>query len=235
MKKRWRVGTISMGVALIIMGTLLLLSGMNTGKLIDLLLMWWPVIFILLGLEIFAFLFIHKNNESPVRYDMLSVFFVGLLGMVCLAVLIFSASGVMNEVRYVVHAQERTVEIPNISHPLSEEISRVVVQADSYGLRPIDVSITSLDEVHLLGSYREIYLDGEAYYEEFGKDAATIDKIGDTLFVRLKQPPEKHGLVRSSSGVSWTLVLPEHVEVSLKAGGNKIVMNEEKPAKWSLY
>lgn len=224
-----------MGVALIIMGILMFLSGWNTGKLIDLIMMWWPVIFILLGLELLVFLFVKKNHESSVRYDMLSVIFVGVLGMCCLALLIFSTSGVMNEIRYIVSAQERTVEIPNISQKLPDNVSRVVVQADAYGLKSVDVSTTSLDEVHLLGNYREIFLDEEAYHESFREDAATIDVIGDTMFIRLNQPPQKHGLAGSFSGVRWTLVLPEHLEVSLKSGGNEVVMNGELPASWSLF
>lgn len=75
--RKWRVGTVSMGIMLIATGLLLLiseLSGINGARII---LRWWPVILIILGIEVLAYLGLSKSSgeEQPkLKFDGLSIF-----------------------------------------------------------------------------------------------------------------------------------------------------------------
>lgn len=72
--RKWRVGTISMGILLIATGILLLLSEFQGYNGAALILRWWPVILIILGLEILAYLVFSREEQPRIRFDGLSIF-----------------------------------------------------------------------------------------------------------------------------------------------------------------
>ncbi|HHV65279.1 MAG TPA: DUF4097 domain-containing protein [Peptococcaceae bacterium] len=71
--RKWRVGTISMGILLIATGFLLILSELRGYNGAVLILRWWPVILIILGLEILAYLAFSKEDQPRIRLDGLSI------------------------------------------------------------------------------------------------------------------------------------------------------------------
>ena len=79
--KRWRVGSLSMGLVLVASGILMLVSLVSSVNVLEVLLTFWPLILICLGAEILLHLFIRKNDETDVklRYDALSILFIGFL------------------------------------------------------------------------------------------------------------------------------------------------------------
>lgn len=77
--RRWRVGNISMAAVLIVAGILLLVSNfteLNFGKALTI---GWPIIMILLGLEMLLYLYFSKEDQPRIRFDGLSIFFVCLI------------------------------------------------------------------------------------------------------------------------------------------------------------
>ena len=78
--RTWRVGTISMGLTLILLGIFLVLSQLLNWKPAYAMTGWWPIIFIVLGIEILIYLFLAKQENPAVKYDVFSIFFVGFLG-----------------------------------------------------------------------------------------------------------------------------------------------------------
>jgi len=79
--KRWRVGSLSVGLILIATGVLMLVSLFVRVNVLDILLTFWPVILICLGIEILLHLFARKGDDTDVklRYDVLSILFIGFL------------------------------------------------------------------------------------------------------------------------------------------------------------
>ncbi len=72
--RKWRVGTISMGILLVATGILLLLSEINDISGAMLILRWWPIILIILGIEVLAFIFLSKEEQPKIKFDGLSIF-----------------------------------------------------------------------------------------------------------------------------------------------------------------
>ncbi len=71
--RRWRVGTVSMGLMLVATGVLLLfgeLQGINGARLI---LRWWPAILVILGLEILAYVLFSKEEQTKIKFDGFSI------------------------------------------------------------------------------------------------------------------------------------------------------------------
>lgn len=84
--RRWRVGTFSMGLTLILTGVILFV-----GQVVDInyafeILKWWPVILILLGIEMLIYLHFSKEEEPKIQYDGASIFIVVLLIVVSIGV-----------------------------------------------------------------------------------------------------------------------------------------------------
>ena len=82
--KRWRVGSLSMGIILVASGILLMVSLIIKVSVLNILLTFWPIILICLGLEILLHLFFKKEDGTNVKikYDVLSVFFIGFVLMI---------------------------------------------------------------------------------------------------------------------------------------------------------
>ena len=77
--RRWRVGNISMAAILIVAGVLLLVSNftdLNFGQAIAI---GWPIIMILLGLEMLLYLYFSKDEKPRIQFDGLSILFVCLI------------------------------------------------------------------------------------------------------------------------------------------------------------
>lgn len=76
--RTWRVGTFSMGLSIISLGCFLLFSVIQGTKVLDSLTAWWPVLLIILGVEILLYLLFSKKEQSFIKYDIFSIFFIGV-------------------------------------------------------------------------------------------------------------------------------------------------------------
>ena len=79
--KRWRAGSLSMGLILVASGIMLMVSLVARIDVLNILLTFWPIILICLGIEILLFLFARRDEgaDVKVRYDVLSVLFIGFI------------------------------------------------------------------------------------------------------------------------------------------------------------
>jgi len=80
--KRWRIGSLSMGLTLIASGILMLTSLIAKVDALKILLTFWPVILITLGAEILLHLFVRRDDDTRLRYDVFSIIFIGFLLMI---------------------------------------------------------------------------------------------------------------------------------------------------------
>ena len=79
--KRWRVGSLSMGLILVAFGILLLVSLIAKINVINVIYMLSPIILICLGIEILLHLFVKNGdeNEVKIKYDFLSIIFISIV------------------------------------------------------------------------------------------------------------------------------------------------------------
>ncbi len=82
--RTWRVGTFSMGLSIIALGCFLLFSVIKGTQILDSLTAWWPVLLIILGAEILLYLLFSKKEQSFIKYDIFSIFFIGVLEVLAL-------------------------------------------------------------------------------------------------------------------------------------------------------
>lgn len=108
MKSR-RVGTVSMGIVLIMFGLLLLLSRISAISAVELFIYFWPLIIIILGIEILYYVYKNKDEQKIIRYDILSIFIVAIILIFNMAIYGLIETGVIDLIKYKV-AQEMYYE-----------------------------------------------------------------------------------------------------------------------------
>lgn len=212
--RSWRVGSISMGVALIMLGIYLAASAWMGAQVWDAWLSWWPLILILLGAEILVYLFLNRSQTSSVRYDLWSVLFVGLLGMAGISMFLLTTTGVMKELRHAIGSTVRTYDLPTVQLPLSSDVNRIVVHT---GRELLQVEGISSEEVRLAGTYRvrtseddpEVPLEAEQLYH--------AEKVDQTLHLFIKEVPRRDGPLSVHPVVRRVLMLPQDRQVEIRA------------------
>ncbi|MDO7485846.1 hypothetical protein Q5O89_08310 [Peribacillus frigoritolerans] len=68
------------------------------------------------------------------KYDILSILFVGLLGTTGIVLILLTSSGLMDQVRAAVNSEERTVNLPGFNQKAGKGIQRVVLDSGPYPL-----------------------------------------------------------------------------------------------------
>ncbi|MED4602156.1 DUF5668 domain-containing protein [Paenibacillus validus] len=215
--RKWRVGTLSMGLTLIGFGVLLFLSQWQGLGAFTSFIRWWPIVLVLLGLEILAYVFIAKKESEVIRYDWMSVLFVGVLFAGCFMFTMLTGLGVTDEVRKLVGEVEVTADLPELQEPVNPAIQKLVVQTSG---EPVRIDKTAERSMHLFGTYRTRVQEG---------DRPTVDKeqfytvrtVGDTMYVQVKRPPVYRGLNSVYPEMSVTLVLPQDVQVEVQGPNNE--------------
>lgn len=73
-----------MGIILVVLGVMILAAQINGFSALDLILKWWPVVLIMLGIEVLVYIALSKQEEPRLKFDGLSIFMI-------IVVMIFSA------------------------------------------------------------------------------------------------------------------------------------------------
>lgn len=215
----WRVGTFSMGTALLLLGVLLFLSNFNK-DVTPFLLSWWPFIFIVLGLEIIVHLFMRKEENPVIKYDVFSIFFIAILGTVGLVFASVDALGITDEVHAAITNKEMTLDLPEHNLNIANDIKNIVVE-DSYHSMTIESSPSN--EVLLFGTYRTSMGEGNEKIIQ-PNDFASIKTIGDTLYISLKELPRKIGWNSDYVTTKVNLVIPSDVKLEVRGRSDNLIL-----------
>jgi hypothetical protein len=214
----WRVGTFSMGASLLFLGLILLFSQVLNLKLYQVLTSWWPIILVVLGVEILVYLVLSKQEKPFLKYDFLSIFFVGILGMVGIGFAILSTTGILEKVTEVLERREQTLDLPAFTQTLDESIKRIVIKTEH---QPITIEGTPSKEVSMIGTYRANLLESEKLVDQ-AEDILHVKQIGDTIFIEMKELPRENGPFDSFSSVSATLLIPSDIKLEVIGRDNNI-------------
>ncbi|WP_057913905.1 LiaF transmembrane domain-containing protein [Peribacillus muralis] len=224
--RTWRVGTISMGGALVGLGVVLLVSQFMHMDLTPILLSWWPLVFIILGAEILFFVFFSRKESSFVKYDFLSIVFVGVLGMMGIVCILLTSSGLMDEVRAAVKSEEKTVDLPGFNEKAGKGIQRVVLDSGSY---PLTIESGSEESVSIFGTYDERGMENAKPLLKQTEDYLLVKRNGDTLYISFKDLPITNRLLDTGRmNLEATLVIPADLALEIDGKSTDLVLKPRK-------
>ncbi|WBW97454.1 hypothetical protein [Oceanirhabdus sp. W0125-5] len=129
--KQMRVGTFSLGILLVIIGVLILFGGIKGIGGALLILKFWPIILISIGIEVLYFVYRNKGEEVKLKYDVLAVFIFITLVLISSGVFIFNEF-MDNEVSNVVMGEIKSKAYSDIMIKEYEfnkkDINRIVIE-----------------------------------------------------------------------------------------------------------
>lgn len=229
--RTWRVGTFSMGASLVFLGLFLFISKFFGLNLVQVLTGWWPILLIVLGIEILLFLWLSRQEKPVLRYDFLSIFFVGLIGTVGIVFAIMSSTGIMGKVEEVMAREERSFELPAFSYQMDDSIKRVVVRTVGYDMT---IEATEGKEVSMFGTYR-VQTVNKAKLLQSAEDIIAANQKGDTLYLNMKSLPNGAGPFDSQGIVAATILVPNSVKLEVIGNGDSLSLKPRSLANdWNI-
>ncbi|UII56371.1 hypothetical protein LS684_02475 [Cytobacillus spongiae] len=219
--RTWRVGTFSMGASLLFLGIYLFLSQIFEFDLLHVMMSWWPIILVVLGIEILAFLFLSKSEKPLLRYDILSILFVSVIGTIGIGFAILQSIGLTDKVEEVLNREQRSFELPGFEMPVDRNVKKIVIQTNRY---PITIEGTTEQEVSMFGVYEAVTGKKEKLLEEW-KDYMVAEKKGDTIYLQLKgMPSNSYGMFSEQTELTATILIPTHVALEVDAFHNSLTI-----------
>lgn len=229
--RTWRVGTFSMGASLLFLGLFLFFSKFLGLDLVQVMTAWWPLLLVVLGIEILIYLFLSRQEKPVLKYDFLSIFFVGVLGTAGILFGILSTTGIMGKVEDVMAREERSFELPAFAYKTDESIKRVVVRTVGY-----DMTIEATEEkaVSMFGTYR-VQTAKKAGLLKSADDIIAANQKGDTLYLNVKSLPNEIGPFYSHSNVAATILIPKDVKLEVIGNDNSLNLKPRMLANdWNI-
>lgn len=203
-----------MGMSLIMLGLLVFFAKTESKQMTELLASWWPIVIIMLGAEILLYVFFSKNEKVQVRYDVLSIVFVGFLGSVAIVFSVLTSVGVLGEVKQAIGTVEVTRQLPTIQQAIPSAIRKIVVQTSD---QPITIEGTGERSIRLFGHYRTSTSMPPEAVEHIEKEYATVQTMGETMYITMSKMPEKRGFNYARLEAELTILLPQMIEVEVRS------------------
>ncbi|GKU77691.1 hypothetical protein [Paenibacillus sp. L3-i20] len=205
--RTWRVGSLSMGIALMLIGTAFAVSLWQETEAYEMLMWIAPIIFILLGAELLIHLKMTGNRNTIVRYDWISIFFVGVMGMGSIVLASVMSTGLFDELKQGFNMTERTAFVETEKLSVPAEVTKVVVQ--SSGGEKIEKA-----------DAREVQVLGQILYRSVEPASNVSDSImktsivGSTMYIMIGSMEHSTNEFRSDYVRSRLIVvLPQDVVV----------------------
>ncbi|WP_143416135.1 hypothetical protein [Geobacillus sp. E263] len=226
--RKWRVGTVSMGASLILLGIVLFISQWEGMGAADIFASWWPFLLVLLGAEILVYLYFSKQENTLIKYDFLSIIFIGVLGSVAILFVLLSSTGIWQEIRTVVSAETKVFHLPNVRQSVSPEMKRIVLQT---GSQPIVIEGGSNSEIQIFGTYQSLSANDIKKQEDY----VAMNIVGDTMYITIKEMPRKEGLFHTVNAMTPTVVIPQHLSLEVRGNYNSVLLYPRKlAANWTV-
>ncbi|NLO24576.1 MAG: hypothetical protein GX114_00315 [Clostridiales bacterium] len=214
--RRWRVGTLSLGVLLIVLGVVMLAAQFKQVAILDMLLTWWPLILVLIGAEILAHVYTAKEQEPKVKYDGFSIFLIILIVFFSIGMYALTSTGVIEGIAWMVESRIVPVDIPSQRIGVDESLERIVVSAPRGRL---DVKKSSTSEIVVFGEAVVNASNEEEAKALAEQNRAITRREGDTLFVQLLSTTWSGDFKPGIREIRHTLMLPPHVRVEINGSG----------------
>ena len=190
-----------------LMGTALAVSIWQDAEAYELLLWVAPVVFILLGAELLIHLKLSGSRHTLLRYDWMSVFFVGFIGAASLLLAFLMSTGLFDQMKDIMQTTQRTVIVNTDKVAVPDEIEKIVIQA----VDPVTIEETSAREAQLIGQIR--YWSAEPN-TTINQDVMKSKIVGSTMFFIIGSMDRRDGgLITDTIRPMLILALPKGIAV----------------------
>ncbi len=218
--RQWRVGTISLGMTLLVLGTGLVYSMLNQIKAAELITKWWPLIFIVLGIELLAQFYTRKNGEIPMKYDFISILLILFIVVSGLALQVFSEFGLAGVIQEQMNSRSYTLPMAGQDIPVAEGVDRIVIKADRCNA---DIRTAAVKSCTITGTAVVEAPNRDAAIQVQEEQQSFSSRInGNMLQIDLSSPPVYNHMTATTYETGYSLVIPEGITVEIEGTSGSI-------------
>lgn len=228
MMKIKRVGTISMGVVLIAFGVILFLSQINKFSALNIVLKLWPVILILIGLEILWCRYASRDESTVIKYDLFSIFIVLVILIANIGIFAVSESGLINRFQGMLLSSNYNIDKSINEYMVDGSINKIIIDnANNLVIRATSGSkISGISKLSVYASSKE-----EAD-ELASSDDMRYEKSGDILYVYYSNNVKNN---YSYSNIrNLEIFLPDNIDVEVMNCYNLDLIYSGFNNKWTF-
>ncbi len=220
--RKWRVGSLSMGVLLISLGIVLLAALIKETAIITQILNWWPIVLIILGLEIVLYLFMAKEEQPKIKYDIFSIFLIVVIALFSIGVYTVSSIGIIPKITAVIASQEYAVVVPESRTNIPESVSKIFIELPKAS---VSFKKGEPDSVIVFAS-GEITAETKERAEDFTNQIEVLtNQVGDSMFIQITDIPSARDLNLGANSLSYTIFIPEEKQVEINRQNNYYYYN----------
>lgn len=209
--REWRVGTLSMGLLLVASGIGLLYGQFNQVGVAQLAFKWWPLIFVVLGIEVLVQYYFRSSSQSKINYDIFSIFIILIIVTAGVVIQTAAQFGVTDYVQREIRSDNYDLTSPT-SRIDASKAKNIVIHAED-GCRLI-VRDSASQKVSI---YERGHVKAETRQEALRilKDNVKVSSRleGDTLYIDLDGNMYPN---------NYYVTLPAQAAVELERSGTQV-------------
>jgi hypothetical protein len=226
MMKIKRVGTISMGVMLIAFGVILFLSLINKFSALNMVLKMWPVVLILIGLEVLWYRYASKDEGVVIKYDLFSIFLIFIILILNIGIFAVNESGLFHRLESMFLSVSYDMDMPIDEYIVDESINRIIIDDTSN----LVIRATSDNKISGIGKLNVYASSKEEADELAGLNNIKYEKSGNVLYIYSANNVKNN---YSYSNIrNLEIFLPENIDVEVVNCYNLDLIHSGFNNKW---
>lgn len=223
-----RVGNISMAVVLISFGGILFFSQLSKISALNIATKIWPVILIMLGLEILWCRYVSKDENTAIKYDLLSIFTVLIILFVNTGIYAVQETGLMHRLQQELLSQHYTMDVELQEYTVDAGINKIIVHDVGH------LSVRASKDKNIGGFARlNIYAAGK-------KEAETLTALEHIKYKRSGDTLHVYPISNTSDNYSYSgtrdmeLFIPGDVDIEITDCYNLDLVYSDFNNGWTL-
>lgn len=202
-----RVGTFTMGIVLIFFGFILLISQLKTQNAAIILIKGWPLILVLLGLEVLWRSYTLKDEQTKIKYDILSIIIIGAICATSLGLYVFTQVGVVSRISDMILNQSYKMDAKVSEFIVDDTVKKLVI--DASGLQ-LNVRTSQNNKVTAQAKACIRVNSKEKAQELLQEQEVVYEKEGNTVHMSFNRP-----ISGNISVNEYDIIVPAKLEVEV--------------------
>lgn len=216
-----------MGLVLIGTGISLFYAKINNKAAIDAVVQWWPLVLVLLGLEVLILSWCRKDNNSQVKYDLFSIFIILLLVFCSLGLYSLESIGVTGNITNYLTSHDYHIRTSTNEIAINPEAKKLIITAPSCELKIQICETTKISSY----SYALARADSQEAAKNLADEGTELisNTSGTTQFIGFQLPAAEN--VQTTE---YTIIIPKNIDVELHNEHSVQIYTYEQDNNWKI-
>ncbi|MBP1925077.1 hypothetical protein J2Z76_000934 [Sedimentibacter acidaminivorans] len=204
-----RVGTISMGIVLVAFGLILFVSQIKQSSALNMISTMWPIVLVLLGLEILWFRYSSKDENIAIKYDIFSIFIVFAILFVNIGIYAVTEVGVMSRLQNMVLSEDYNMDAVINEYIIDKNINKIIINE----IDNLDIRATEDNKISGICKLNIYAISQEEAKKLSSEEYIKYKKSGNTLYIYAASNRNNNNSYSNPGSVE--MFLPSNIDVEV--------------------